>query len=348
VEQQPHMISSSPPASGDRAVGDRTQGLANDQANDQALAWIMRLASGRATTDDAEALQRWRAESPMHRRAFAEAKLLWEALGPAAQHLAQQGRSAEVRKPRDGSPRLVGRRGLIGGALAASFAAAGYVGSKPPFRFWPSLDELQADYRTATGERRQLVLADDLSVTLNTQTSIGVGPAVPGSRVIELISGEAAVTANANRSSFDIVAAGGRVTAAVARFDMRRSGRSVRVTCLDGVVDVACHDRSVTVPPEHQVTYDADGLGTISTIDLAVVTAWQQGQLVFRHEPLARVLEEINRYRPGRILLLNEKLGERDVVATFHLDRIDDVIAHLAEAFDARARFLPGGVVVLS
>ncbi len=118
--------------------------------------------------------------------------------------------------------------------------------------------------------------------------------------------------------------------------------------CLGGTVGVQCGDRSVSVPPGHQATYDTDGLYPVSAADLSVATAWQRGQLIFRHQPLARVIEEVNRYRPGRIILLNEKLGQSDVVATFNLDRIEAVPEYLAQAFGARMRFLPAGVVLLS
>jgi transmembrane sensor len=311
------------------------------------MAWITRLASGIATAEDAEALHRWRSENPLHRQAFAEAKLLWETLGPAAEEVASRPRAgAYVAPVAPTGP--IGRRTLIGGALAASVAAVGYVGSKPPFRLWPSVDEMRADYRTSTGEQRQVALLNDVSLILNTQTSIGVGSASPGSREIELISGETAIFANAaDAVPFDVIAAGGRTRAAVARFDMRRDDATVRVTCLDGGVRVDQGEKFVTVPPGYQVTYDALGLQEIAPIDLAVATAWQKGQLIFRHEPLAHVIDEVNRYRPGRIVLMDEKLGERDVVATFHLDRIDEVVEHLTQAFNLRARFLPGGVVLV-
>jgi transmembrane sensor len=329
------MIQSEPTASGQSA------------AKEQAMAWIIRLASGTATTADAEALRDWRSENPLHRQAFAEAKLLWETLALAAEEVAPRPDAGAHLAPA-GSGRLIGRRALIGAALAASVASVGYVGLRPPFRLWPSIGELRADYRTHTGEQRQVALSNDISLILNTQTSIGVGSAAPGSREIELIAGEAAIFANAaNSVSFDVVAAGGRTTAHVARFDMRRDSTTVRVTCLDGDVRVERNERSVTVPPGHQVIYDNSGLREVAPTDVAVATAWQKGQLIFRHEPIARVVEEVNRYRPGRIVLINEELGRRDVVATFHLDRIDEVVEHFTRAFNARARSLPGGIVLL-
>jgi transmembrane sensor len=204
-----------------------------------------------------------------------------------------------------------------------------------------------ADYRTGTGEQRQVALADDASLLLNTQTSVDVRPSAPGLRRIELIAGEAAISATASMA-FDVVAAGGRAMASLARFDMRRDGATVRVTCLEGIVNVGQRDQSVTVPAAHQVVYDSSGLKPVLPVDLTVATAWQRGQLIFRHEPFARVVEEMNRYRPGRIILLNDKLGERDVVVTFHLSRIDEAVESLAKAFGAHTRFLPGGMVLLS
>ena len=76
--------------------------------------------------------------------------------------------------------------------------------------------------------------------------------------------------------------------------------------------------------------------------------AWRKGQLVFRQTPLAEVVGEINRYRSGRIMLMNDALGRRLVEARVTLDRIDDLIVLIREAYGARVTTLPGGVVVLS
>ena len=316
-----------------------------DTVKDQAMAWVMRLTSGRATAEDAAALSRWRDGSALHRQAFAEAKLLWETLEPAAKEIALRSAGrADLH-----SYRVIGRRALIGGALAASAAAVGYFGAKPPLNLWPSIDELRSDYRTGTGEQRQLALTNDVSLLLNTQTSIDVRSLTMDFRSIELVAGEAAITANAPTAApFIVMAAGGRARATAARFDIRRDGTIVRVTSRDGDVEVGQNDRSVTVPSGHQVTYDGRNLGAVSPVELAVATAWQHGMLIFRHEPLKRVVAEVNRYRPGRIIVLDDKLGSRDVVASFHLDRIDEVVDHMVQAFDAHATFLPGGVVLLS
>ena len=48
---------------------------------------------------------------------------------------------------------------------------------------------------------------------------------------------------------------------------------------------------------------ETGGLGDVIGVDTVVVTAWRDGVLVFRNTPLVRVIEEVNRYRPGRIIL---------------------------------------------
>lgn len=312
----------------------------------EATAWLIRLASGEATTEDAEALQRWRSQSPAHRQAFAEAKLLWQVLGPASDLAGESMPEPAAVVPLRPRAQLA-RRAFLGGALAASVAAVGYVGSRPPFRLWPSPAELTADYRTGTGGRQTLAMGDDVSVILNTQTSIDMRASGSGRREFELIDGEASVTTKAG-ADVEVVAAGGRVTASAAHFTIRRDNASVCITCMQGEVGVRHRDRVASVSPGQQLVYDHHGLQPVAAADVAVSSAWERGQLIFRHEPFARVVQELNRYRPGKIVLLNDKLGERDVVATFQLASIDAAIDHLAETFGAKLRRLPGGMVLLS
>jgi transmembrane sensor len=105
---------------------------------------------------------------------------------------------------------------------------------------------------------------------------------------------------------------------------------------------------TATLGPGQQVSYGDRGLGAVSMTDPAVVTAWQRGVLIFRDVPLAQVIAEVNRYRPGRIILANRALAERKVVAGFRLDRIDDAVKDLTRSLGVQTRSLPGGIVLLS
>ncbi len=317
----------------------------------EAYQWVMRLTSGEATSADAEALNRWRGISRAHRRAFAEANLLWEKLGPAAAESATRNAApapaGQSRRP----DRLLGRRAFLGGAMAATAGAIGYIVVQPPLDLWPSLAELSSDYRTGVGQQQQIAFKDNVSVKLNTRTSISVLPPDADTRQasrIELVTGEAAITTSPEiASSIIVVAARGMTTATNARFNVRRDDATVCVTCLEGDIRVEHLGQTARVRSRQQVVYTAHGLGAAVGVDPETVTAWERGLLVFRNDPLARVIEEVNRYRPGKIILTNEDLGRRPVLATFRIDHIEEVVSRLQTVFGVQVKTLPGGIVLI-
>jgi len=152
--------------------------------------------------------------------------------------------------------------------------------------------------------------------------------------------------------SLIVLAAEGRTIARGARFDVRHIGSNagpwVSVTCLDGGVRVEQRGAAAVIGPGQQLRYGADGFGAVAAVDPDIATAWQQGILIFRSTPLAEVVDELNRYRPGRIILLNEALGRSPVSGRFRLDHMADIFVRIQDAFGASIRSLPGGIVLLS
>jgi transmembrane sensor len=315
-----------------------------------AVRWLSLMSSGRATEADAEALKQWCRANPAHEAAYAKAALVWDMLTPVARR-ARKNPAATLDEPaRSARGRQgLGRRTFFGAAVAASAGVAGYLALRPPFGLWPSLAELSADVRTSTGEQRRIAVADGIGVDLNTRSSLSVRAASDGDHRIELISGEAIVAAGpAAADACIVIAGGGRILARDAKVDVRYDGADVRVTCITGSVRVERGSHEVTVAAQQQVVYGNRGISGVGTVDAATVTAWQQGLLVFRQRPLARVLDDVNRYRPGQIILLNQELGRRLIDARFRLDHLENVIIYLRQAFDARITELPGGIVLVS
>jgi transmembrane sensor len=314
-----------------------------DALVDEALDWVVRLKTGVPTRADVEALQRWRERSPAHEQAFRKAARLFREVGIAAQELADAPLPAAARGL---PPKVVARRALLGGAIAAS--AAAYLVARPPMGLWPSLQELSADYRTAKGEQRKVAVMPDVSLQLNTQTSIALRSAENETRV-ELISGETSVAAALSATkSFVMLASNGRIAATKATFNARCLDGIVSVACLTGAVDVAQGGNTVRLRESEQVSYSSEGIEAPAPVDLGQVTAWQAGLLIFRDKPLANVVEEVNRYRAGKIIITNANLRIRVVNGTFQINRLDDFVAQVQQLFGAQVRSLPGGVVLLS
>ncbi len=132
-----------------------------------------------------------------------------------------------------------------------------------------------------------------------------------------------------------------------ATFNVRRLGPAVDLTCVDGEVTVECEGRTSILKTGQRVSYGRHGLSEIVTADTAVVTAWRDGMIVFRNTPLVSVIDEVNRYRPGRIVLLDAALGQRLVTARFEIKRLDTVMGQLASVFKVPVRTFPGGIVLV-
>lgn len=272
----------------------------------EAHRWVTLLVSGDATTADAEALKHWRRQSPAHDSAFVGATQRWKDFGPAGRGLLEKGEAPVWSPP----PPMVSRRAVLGGAGALAAGAVGYAVVQPPLGLWPSLTELAADYRTATGEQRQVTLADNISVRMNTQTSIAI-PSLADVEQVKLIAGEVSFTMPLNAPSSLVVLAGdGRTVASRARFDIRNVGPSVCVTCFEGELRVEQGMQAAILNAKRQIRYDGAGLQSVVSIDPVEAAAWQDGVLVFRFTPLSDVVTEINRYRPGKVILMNAALGE--------------------------------------
>lgn len=304
----------------------------------EANAWVRRITSGHATTDDALALRHWCARSPAHAAAFSAASQFWEAFGSAGQSLITDERAADARSRSRG----IGRRAFVGGALAAS--AAGVLLVRPPLDLWPSFSELKADFRTGAGEQRQIAGADGLSIAMNARTSISI---TDGD--VELIAGEASFVTHDDRTKrFNVVAGGGKTSALNARFDIRHAGSVIRVTCLADEIEVDHLGRTIVLGSRQQVSYSTDAIEKVVSIDPDVVSAWQRGWMIFTMTPLSDVIDELNRYRSGRIILINASLANSPVSAQFKIDRPDDALAQIELGFGVRRRTLPGGLILLS
>ncbi|MCC8982601.1 DUF4880 domain-containing protein [Bradyrhizobium sp. 10BB] len=327
-------------------VTEPTRTSGPDPLLDEALDWVVRLKAGSPTRADVDALQRWRAQSPDHEEAFRTAASLLRTASVAAKELAEEKAAAASVVALPSRPsRALTRRIVLGGAIAA---AAGYMMIRPPLEMWPSIDELSADYRTGKGEQRKVMLAPDISVELNTQTSLALRP-TPNETRIELISGEASVVARrSSPTPLVMLARDGRISALQADFNARCIDGVVSVTCLDGIVTVEQDGRSVQLRKAEQVTYSRAGLQASLPVDARQVAAWQTGLLIFRDRPLASVVDEVNRYRAGKIIITNAELKLRLVNGTFQVDKLDNFVAQVEQLFGARITSLPGGVVLMS
>jgi transmembrane sensor len=333
----------------------------DDVLHQEARIWLARLSGGDVRQVDLQAFRRWQGKSAAHAEAFDDAKRQWHAMRPAigewlradpeaaARHrrLASHGVRPEVRA--HGNV-LASRRAFLGVGLGAA-AAAGVAAVYPPLGLWPSVGTWSADYRTATGEQRDISLASvagRVDVVLNTQTSVRRQTRDGRTDGLDLLTGEVAVDLASAREPFAVVAGAGRSVAQAGRFEVRYLDGRVCVSCLEGAVRVRHPAGERRLAAREQTVYRDDVIGGVTGVEPAAVSAWRRGELVFRQTPLAKVIDEINRYRPGRVVLLAESRRGEPVSGRFSIAILNEALLQIERSFGLTSRTLPGGVLILS
>ncbi|ALS61377.2 FecR family protein [Pandoraea norimbergensis] len=320
----------------------------DDVLRQEARVWLALLAGGDVRQVDLHAFRRWQGASVAHAAAFDEVKRQWHAMRPAIGELLRKDPAVAARHRRlIGGDVAAGRRAfLVAGASVA--AVAGVAAVYPPLGLWPALATWGADYRTATGEQRDVALAGRVNVVLNTQTSVRQQASADGARGLKLITGELAVDMSAARDPFVVVAGAGRSVATAGRFEVRNLDGRVCVSCLEGTVRVMHPAGERRLIAREQTVYRDDAIGGVAGIEPAAVSAWRRGELVFRETPLVKVVEEINRYRPGRVVLMADSRRNSPVSGRFAIAILDEALLQIERSFGLNSRSLPGGLLILS
>jgi len=284
-----------------------------DPVEHEAASWVARLASSDATDADRRAFETWRGADPAHAAAYAEMDALWRRLG-------------QLPDPRrKGPPKTL-----------AGLAAIALIGAALAYQVG-LLDRLRADLRSGVGTIEHATLPDGSRVDLNTDTAIAVR-FTQGERGITLLRGEASFDVVPDRSRPFVVRGGGLSVRAVGtRFFLRADGADSPVGVAEGRVDVSAQSGHVVVSAGEEVRLGGDALH-VAAADVERATAWRDGRLIFSGKPLAAVLMELNRYRRGRIVLLDRGLGERRVTGAFDARNTDDALDVIATTMGIRIR----------
>ena len=282
-----------------------------------ALQWLSRI-NERPDEAHGAAFKRWLLADPLHRPAYAQAQALWQRSTAPAARLAEEEQEAlqqYLHAMASAPGRHRWRRRLGAFAVAACLVlSVGVAGGWHP-GFW--LQDLQADYSSA-GQIRQLTLADHSQVTLDAGSAITVD-FQHGERRVQLLRGAAFFQVTHTGEPFLVDAAGGQVRVLGTEFEVREQGDGAQVTVRSGRVAVTAEPRQAAreLTANQQVAYRAGQASETLSVDSESRLAWRQGWLNYYQVPLAQVIEDLARYYPGRMLLLDDELAQRKVSGSF-------------------------------
>lgn len=294
----------------------------------EALEWLVRMKDDKANAQDRHAFTAWLAASPAHVAAFERASRLWDRF--------------DIVKPKYdrmlASGGLSRRTLMLGGFAVLAVGFGGYVLSRPGFF---------ADHATDVAERRTLQLADGSVVELGSYSALSVQFNDRERRIV-LHRGEAFFQVAPDQGRPFIVEAGPGATQALGTaFDIKLADDAVTVSVTEHAVAVALGaGRAVAVDEGWQVSYSANGIGAPKAVDGERVTAWRKDRIVFEDVPLRRVLRELERYRRGRILLMDDSIGDMPVTAIFETRQAEQALRTIAETLSIRV-LNPGGFLAV-
>lgn len=277
--------------------------------DEEAALWVARLQSPDATAQDRARFAQWQSRDPAHAAAYEELSALWG-------HLAD----APVRAPRR-------RRAAVAAAVAILLAVI--LGPEILLR-------LQADAVSGIGQIVHLDLPDGSRLDLDSDTAVALD-FNDRSRNVHVLRGAVFAEVVADQARPFTIHAGDLSARALGT----RYGASAQdVIVTEGTVEA-------TSPGTRRILHAGDaarlrdaGLDALPADPAA--TAWRKGQLVFSQRPLAEVVDELRRYRHGRIVVLNGAAEGRKVSWVFSVDDTDAALDALAQGLGLRITRLPG------
>ena len=319
-------------------------GDATDETVAAARDWVVRITSGEPTAEQLEHFDRWLSASPAHRAAFEQEQQFWQRLAglqdvARAQSQGETGQRAEPPQTRRtkrparsrARPGAAGRLSVAAGALAAACLGVFVI-------FGDAITAaVLADHSTAQGAQRTVTLSDGSRVHLNTDTAITIDYEA-NTRRVGLLRGEALfeVRTDADRP-FQVAADDGVTEAVGTAFVVRRHADATSVTVTEGTVKVTSPgartdpDTSVLARRGQRTRYANGGPpAPAEAFDLTTATAWRDGVIVIDDLPLKEALADLDRYRPGRIVLMADDANFRSVSGAFDVRNIDAAVAGIA------------------
>lgn len=286
-------------------------------AAEQAMHWQLELQAPDVSEQTRADWQRWREEDPAHELAWQHSQRFFQRMqdvrAPAHQALVSAALLPAL------SRRQVVKHLAV---LLAAGTTAWSVKDTELLQHWTS------DYSTTVGERWRIDLADNTQVQLNTDTAIDV-KYTPQSRQIHVLRGEILVDPNPTETRpLWVKTAEGLTRAVSGRFSVRQRSGFTQLGADHGALSVQIPSRSLVLQGGELISFDAHTL-LARRPQRDGELAWSRGMLVAQGMRLDDFLEELGRYRRGR-LSCDPALSGLRVSGTFPLTDTDRILAALA------------------
>ena len=310
----------------------------------QAAEWHAALRDGEATEAERADWRQWLAASELHLAAWRSVEAIGQQFEPLRQAPAPEQILDTLERA---DQRLRQRRRLLTGlaVITAGGLAGGLGWRHAPLRH--TILAFGADYQTAVGEQRELLLGDGTRLWLNTASAVDAdyGPEL---RRLTLLAGEIFIETGADAARPLVVdTRHGRLRALGTRFNILLTPNATRLAVYAGAVSIrfAGLQTSRALRAGQQARFNAAGISAVAPADNAR-EAWTRGLLLAEDIALDALIAELSRYRQGHITLADE-IANLKVYGAFPLQDTDRALNMLGLTLPIEIEYtMPGRVYI--
>lgn len=327
---------------------------------EQAAVWRARLAE--SPESHAGEFSAWLAQDPGNRAAWRRVQGPWDVLGEQARapgvirlRRAALAHAHDAIRSKIPSPKRLRR-------LVLSAAAASAVLAAIAFFFWQQ--SRPVIFRTGFGQRRVVTLVDGSQITLDLRSEVTVRYTADA-RTLTLVHGQARFdVAHDITRPLSVSAEGHKVVATGTAFNVDLLGPRLLVTLIRGHV-VVLPQSAPTIPwraashlapdlagidldPGEQLVMSSSAAPRVRRVNVEWVMAWERGEIIFDNQPLARVVQRMNRYQPRKIAVGDDRTASLRISGVFREGHLDDFVSTIAAYLPVRVNERSDGDVVLT
>ncbi|MBC2379442.1 FecR family protein [Pseudomonas sp. WS 5106] len=256
--------------------------------------WLLDLQASPERFDE---FDRWLHASDDHFEAWAQVSRVLHALEQLPPTTQQQW-------PRPARRRLP----LLAAACISALAVCAALVFNPGWR---------ADYSTATAETREVTLSDGSRLTLAPRSAINVS--IDGAqREVTLVRGEVFFdVVHDAQKPFEVRSNDAVIRVLGTAFDVARAENGLAVEVRDGTVGV---NKQYRLTAGQRLWIDRQsGVGTQSSVAPTEVAGWINGTQFFENASVAQVVEQLDRYQRGWIVIKDPALANKRVTGLYDM-----------------------------
>lgn len=295
---------------------------------EQAATWMVRLQASEYAENEQHQHGEWLNANRLHLIAWQRMQGLAQDM-QAGHHLTSAPIARQALLTPDGKQRRMVLKSIAGISMVGTSGLLAW--HQLPWSSW------MADHRTATGEQRQIMLADGTALMMNTDSALDVAFSEQERR-ITLHHGEILVTTAKDQRPLKIVTSHGTITPVGTRFTVQHlHEQSTRVMVTQGAVQLQPTDHTgLVIIAGQQAEFSRTSISSPSSLDENSM-AWISGMLVVERITLGNFIKELNRYHRGK-LDCKQDAAKLLVSGAFSIHDTDATISLLQETLPIKVR----------